>query len=267
MADRAHPYFGGGMRAEVHVRPYAWPRSCCFNCYLPAEPAAGRVPEKWLDGGMGWVTRHFRDEVPFNFETETPGRFRCNVEGCGHVVEEEEACCQLPCGWRPAGVAPRKMAAHLKTAHGLFPPPKGEWATDMCDTTGLLEACCCAPCQASRQMMASYGHADTFNLAWCCLFTSIPHHSEHEGADPDADRENCGGCNVVLAAYFTRRYAKTLQNIDEGFCKTCCVACLCPHCSLAQTYREFGAAGVWPGGFCVSEAPQVTAGSGYAKLA
>jgi hypothetical protein len=59
----------------------------------------------------------------------------------------------------------------------------------------------------------------------------------------------------ILAAMMTRCSITRLNRIDEHVCKTAACAICCSPCSLAQSYREFSAAGVWPGGTCCSTSP------------
>ena len=238
----AKPYFGGLARAGI--RPENFIRNTVPSCCGDLRPPTGNdVPAHWHDGGHGWVTRHFVDIEAFDWEQKRPGVHRCalaNGQGnqCEFIAEGEESSC---CCWRPRGRAPRKMEAHLKQVHGMQEPPRREWATGLCVCgEGLCDACFCSPCQGSRQIMAGHGHKETMSWLWCCALMCMNGNEEGEG----------GGHSIVYAAWLSRFTIKRLHNIDEGCCKTMLAACCCPHFSLAQTYREFSAAGVWPGGVC-----------------
>ena len=167
--------------------------------------------------------------------------------------------CFRECCFRPRSPV-REMIAHVEGMHGVFAPLKRAWSSDLCDTTGCCDIILCLPCQASRQMMAQQGRADKFSWIWCCYFFVA---GLQRGKAPDGKieggSEGCGGggcCGTGLtysppcwvAALMTRPFTVRMNNIDEGCCTTCCYTTFCPCCSLAQTYREHTAVGVWPGG-------------------
>lgn len=237
------------MAAENKIRGYYEPACCGW------EPGTGpNVPAHWLDGGHGWVTAHFRDVEPFSFENRTAGRHQCampsrNGGQCNFEVQGNE-CCSCACCWCPHGNAPREMEHHLNRDHGISAPEKREWATGCTETPGCCEAVFCWPCAASRQLMAAHGYSNELNCFWCMYFTCAVARSEHD------DGKAHTAC-ASFAAWLTRRSIVKLNNIDESFCSTTLLACCCPCCSLAQTYREYSAAGVWPGGICNAEPPAV----------
>uniref|UniRef100_A0A6U4SD85 Uncharacterized protein n=1 Tax=Neobodo designis TaxID=312471 RepID=A0A6U4SD85_NEODS len=242
--DRARPFFSGGEHSPANnIRGYFEP--CCCGM----RPGTGpNVPPHWYDGGHGWTTKHFTDIEPFSFQNQTPGAHRCKY--CSFVAEGREGCCGKGACWCPIASAPPAMERHLIDAHGIQPPPRRKWATELCECgDGCLESICCWQCQASRQIMAQRGWANTFNCFWCLYFTFAggSHHDEH-------GRKNHVAC-IILAAWLNRRSIRELHNIDEGCCETLMISCCCPHCSIAQTYREYSAAGVWPGGVLVGDQP------------
>jgi Cys-rich protein (TIGR01571 family) len=140
------------------------------------------------------------------------------------------------------------MKGHLMSQHGINPPPKREWASGLCDCAGLCDAWLCWCNQSSRQIMAGYGHQDAMHCLWCVMLLCMNGRDQGEG----------GGHSIVYAAWYNRYTIKYLHNIDEGCVCTMLSSCCCPVCSIAQSYREFSAAGVFPGGVCNSENPQVT---------
>ena len=241
--ERARPFFRGGDHNPANnIRGYYEP--CCCGM----RPGAGpNVPPHWLDGGEGWTTRHFVDIEPFSFERQTPGVHRCKY--CSYEARGSEGCCGKGACWCPCPSAPPAMARHLVDAHQIMPPPKRQWATECTDTEGCCEACLCWQCQASRQMMAQRGWANAFNCFWCLYFSFAAGRHRDDGGN------NNHVALIGLAAWLNRRSIRDLHNIDEGCCQTLCIACLCPVCSLAQTYREYSAGGVWPGGILVGDAP------------
>lgn len=260
--QRARPLFpGGDMKAANAIRGYYEP--CCCGM----RPGTGpNVPPHWYDGGKGWVTAHFFDLEPFDFNAQNPGRHQCKY--CGYIADGEECCGKGAC-WCPLARAPWQMEAHLATSHGIAPPPRRQWATECTDSRGLCDACFCWQCLAARMIMAKHGWANEFN-AWWCLYFTCAGGSHYD----DTGRRNHVACHV-LAAWMTRNAIKELHNIDEDCCTTILMACCCPVCSLAQTYREFSAGGVWPGGVCQDAPPVVTmdmppphlmGGAGYAPM-
>lgn len=247
---RANPSFFH--RAETNIRrPY-------FGCYRWAP--GPNIPDHWFDGADGWVTKFYTDIEPFDLELRRNGRHRCQVtiqgpdgmpRHCNHEVAND-GCCNDSICWCPFAKGPPLMTAHLATAHGLQPPLKRQWASDFCDMRGVLEAWLCTPCQGSRQMMALSGYADTFSLPFCLFFCFMGiRHAQAGGRH--------GAYWVpphILAAIFTRYSIVRLNNIDEGCCTTTAAVICCPICSLAQSYREMSASGVWPGGtVCNTEPP------------
>lgn len=225
------------------------PHGCCD--YTPGP----NIPIHWFDGGYGWVTKYFYDSVPRNPQAYEPGKYRCQVplqngQLCNHEVSEDD-CCKGNCCWRSYGRAHWKMDQHVRQAHGQMPPPKRQWTSELCDTEGCLDSYFCAPCQGSRQMMALAGWEDKFHWGWCLFFCFLGFRAANHG----------GRSTVywipphVYAAILTRPRMVALNNIDEGICTTLCTALCCSLCSVAQTYRELSASGVWPGSTCGSVRP------------
>ena len=253
---RAHPFFVGDDNGpHNNIRGYYEP--CC--CGL--RPGTGPdVPPHWFDGSDGWVTEHFVDVAPLSLAQRNPGHHRCKY--CDFEVKGDSLCeCtkEGPCAaccWCPLSSAPRAMARHLNQKHMRNGGPRREWATGLYDIDGFFEACFCGPCQASRQMMAQRGWANRHNCCWCLCFTcGLDCNQDQQLRDRFKATRTLGG--LVLGAWLNRRAARDLQHIEERTCTTLCIACCCPVCSLAQTYREFTAAGVWPGGILVGSEPPV----------
>jgi len=247
VVPRARPLFRGGTHAAQNgIRGY-YDECCCGM-----RPGTGpNVPPHWLDGGHGWATAHFFDVEPFDFNLQTPGRHQCKY--CNFVADGEEGCCGKGACWCPLGLAPFKMVDHLAANHGLVAPPMRDWATSCTDTEGLCDACFCWQCQASRQINAAHGYINQLNPFWCLYFTCAGgRHHDHSGQEVHV------GCHC-MAAFLTRQSIKQLNRIDEDCCTTLAMSICCPICSLAQTYREFSASGVWPGGICVGDAPPMIA--------
>jgi len=246
---------GGLPRASPHFK---WPFDdcirhprpiCCMDCIKPGP----NIPEHWYDGGDGWVTKYFTDVQPFSWVNKSKGTYKCQVAGCNFNVENDEKCVGTPC-WLPGSAAVTTMIEHASAAHGQQAPPKRDWSTGLCNRTGCCDVLLCLPCQASRQMMATAGWANKFNVWWCCFFCLA-------GCQQSQDDK---GNNTIkwsppfqMAAVFTRCAIVRANNIDEHWCKTFCCGVLCSPCSLAQSYREFSAAGVWPGGTCCNGMPPV----------
>jgi len=264
---RASPLFHSkaedGIRRMSPACGACAPTACnCFN-YGPGP----NIPEHWYDGGMGWVTRYFQDVEPFSYQAGKNGRFRCQVpvsehgKLCDHEIENG-GCCNDGMCWCPYASAPMDMQNHLITAHRIMPPPSREWATDLFDMEGCADVCLCAPCHGSRQMMAMSGYADTFDWGWCLLFCFLGLRSGH----PNGQGGGSGGRQTLYytpphwyVALLTRFRMVRLNNINEGMCTSLCTVCFCAPCSVAQTYRELSASGVWPGGTCFNVEPPRTA--------
>jgi Cys-rich protein (TIGR01571 family) len=240
---RARPLFPGGANSPSNnIRGYFEP--CCCGM----RPGAGpNVPPHWYDGGKGWTTRHFIDIEPFDMAQQNPGIHRCKY--CAFEARGKEGCCGKGACWCPIGSAPGEMESHLVGIHGVVPPMKRKWATSCTECDGFLEAWCCWSCQASRQFMAAHGWANQLSIFWCLMFScgGGHHHNEHGQAHRLV--------SLHLAAWMTRNAIRELHSIDESCCETALMALCCPICSLAQTYREYSAAGVWPGGVCAGDAP------------
>ena len=247
----AFPYFGKangrfGVEDEIRHR-----RQTCL-CDYPSGP---NVPLHWFHAGNGWVGHYFYDVQPFDWTTQSNGVFKCQVrlpDGrlCDHQVVND-GCCDGNCCWCPKTTAVQMMITHL-ASHGISAPPtNGQWATELCDTESCLDVICCAPCQGSRQMMALSGYTNEFNWCWCLFFTFLGCRSEGHGRHQVVYWVP----PWVYIACFTRYSVVKLQRIDEGFCTTCFTAWCCSVCSVAQTYREFSVAGVWPGGKCNDQPP------------
>lgn len=248
---RAKPYFNS--QAEDGIRH---PHVCC------GPPPGPSAPEYWYESGLGFVTKYFADVVPYNQKESIPGSFRCQVllpngQPCPFEVKDEAMCCSCPgtpC-WEASGGAPITMLQHIQAVHGIVDPamqaPKRQWQSDLCATEGCLDVWCCASCHGSRQMTAMSGWEDTFDAGWCAFFTLL------------GLRVKVINGRVVVyyvpphfyVALFTRRRMVDLNNIDEGFCSTCMIVSCCPVCSIAQTYRELAASGVWTGSNCGGSKP------------
>lgn len=223
-----------------------------MKCLTPGP----NIPEHWYDGGDGWVTRYFTDVTPFSYENKTKGTFKCQVlngaSHCNFPIENDEKCSGTPC-WSPGTAAVAKMQEHLLAVHNITEPPKREWASGLCDTAGCCDVLLCVTCQASRQMMAATGHANTFNVWWCLLFCLAGCGTSQ---DEQTGQTRCTWTPpCIFAAMLTRCSIAQLNRIDEHWCKTGLCAICCSVCSLAQSYREFSAAGVWPGGTCCNGLP------------
>lgn len=251
---------GGLPRANIHFASTCWgqaetnirtPGYLCFT-WAPGP----NIPQHWYDGGDGWVTRFFTDVEPFSAEAKKNGIHACQVpnamgQQCRFSVTNTGFCDGTPC-WCSGTPAPL-MAAHLTSAHGIFPPMKRPWSSELFDTTGCLDVWCCTPCQGARQMEALSGYANSFNVWWCLFFLFF------------GCRQSGHGRNRVayyipphtLIAILTRYNVVRLNHIDEGLCSTVMIICCCSPCSVAQTYRELAAVGVWPGGICNNEPPHI----------
>jgi hypothetical protein len=243
-----------GVSGLPHARPYfnsvaedgiRHPQCFCCWQYNPGN----RIPPHWYDGGRGWVTKYFYDAVQRNPATYTAGTFRCQVRRpdgqlCNEEIEEH-GCCKGSCCWESDAKAPKKMVKHLTSAHGLRPPPRREWATGLFETEGCLDVLCCVQCNGARQMMALSGWEDSMHWGWCLFFTFWSF-------------ENFGVCEDlwmyippwIYVAILTRFRMIELNNIDEHVCETLGIVAFCAPCSVAQTYRELAASGVWAGGIC-----------------
>ena len=238
----AFPYFGqhnGSQPVEDEIRHRH--QSCLFD--YPSNP---NIPKHWFHAGNGWVGHYFYDVQPFDWTTQSNGVFKCQVrlpDGrlCDHQVVNDGHC-DGNCCWNPKTTAVGEMLRHVHEAHGISAPPtNGQWATELCDTEGCLDVICCAPCHGSRQMMALSGYSNEFNGMWCACCALFP------VADKLLPWMNI--------ACLTRYSVVKLQRIDEGVCQSCLVSFFCSVCSVAQTYREFSVAGVWPGGNCNAQPP------------
>lgn len=250
----ARPFFGDSAADGIRH-----PHSCC--CHYEPGP---NIPLHWFDGGRGWVTKYFYDYILRDSNTYEPGKFRCQVpvghqgQLCNHEVSEGD-CCKGNCCWQSGTSAHLVMAEHVRAAHGMGPPARRQWSSGLCDTEGCCEAYCCAPCQGSRQIMALSGYEDKFHCGWCMFFTFLGFRVQRAG-----DR------NVIYwippwiyVAILTRGRMVVLNNIDEGCCTTCLTTLCCSLCSVAQTYRELTASGVWPGSSYGFERPANYATVGY----
>lgn len=243
---RARPYFG--LDAEDGIRHKAL---CC------GTPPGPKVPYHWLEAGLGWVTKYFTDVVSLDRENKQLGRYRCqmpqpNGQPCSYEIADEQACCTFgPC-WNVKTNVPFAMMAHVGQ-HGIMPTtaPRRQWSSALCDTDGCCEVLWCAPCNGSRQMMALSGHEDTFSWAWCLFFCLAGFQVEQR----DEQTIVYWIPPHLFVALFTRFRVVRLNNIDESFCSSMCNVCCCSICSVAQTYRELSAAGVWPGSSCGSDKP------------
>jgi hypothetical protein len=243
-----------GVSGLPHARPYFYsvaengirhPRWCCQE-YNPGV----RIPPHWYDGGKGWVTKYFYDAVLRNPATYTPGTFRCQVRRpdgqlCNEQVEEGD-CCKGHCCWQSYGLAPDMMMKHLTSAHGLAPPPRREWATGLFETEGCFDVLCCIQCNGARQMMALSGWEDTMHWGWCLFFTFLSCRSIGSGNE----RAVIIIPPWIYVAMCTRYDLIELNNIDEHCCTSILNVICCAPCSVAQTYRELAASGVWAGSVC-----------------
>jgi hypothetical protein len=221
------------------------PKSSCCLKYNPGD----RIPPHWYEGGKGWVTKYFYDAVQRNPATKNPGAFRCQVRRPdGHLCNEQVAPEKVSSGGCCEDIdppVPDKMVKHLTSVHGLTPPPRRKWATDLFETQGCCDALFCIPCNGARQMMALSGWEDTMHWGWCLFFTFWSF-------------ENIGVCEDlwmyippwIYVAILTRFRMIKLNNIDEHVCETLGIVAFCAPCSVAQTYRELTASGVWAGSIC-----------------
>jgi hypothetical protein len=227
--------------------PYATPRFLlkvernlreappCFK-----DPGAN-IPAYWFDGGDGWVARYFT-----NASTHASARqYRCQVplkngSLCNFKVDDrtaadEQFICNCVAQIKASVLA---MERHLRETHQITEPPlTAQWATPLFDSEGLVEAIFCYPCQASRQFMAQMGHENDINYFLMVLFGLL-------------------WVQYVHVSLATRCQMKLLGRIDEGCPKTTAIGVFCPCCSVAQTYRELSAAGVWPGSTLCGEKPK-----------
>lgn len=147
------------------------------------------------------------------------------------------------------------MMMHIVQTHGIMDPaatpPLRSWSSGLCDTEGCLEIWCCSMCNGSRQMMALSGWEDTFDTGWCMFFVAMGIRIRRFG---DYAIVYYVPPHLLIAA-LTRPLLLRLNNIDEGICSTCCILLCCAPCSVAQTHRELGASGVWPGSSCGGSKP------------
>lgn len=224
---RAKPLFGE--TAWDNIRHKA---ACC------GTPPGPRVPFRWLEAGQGWVTKYFTDVVSLDRQTKQLGRYRCQVrsdgEQCPFEIDDEQACCTCgPC-WSVNTTVPVKMIDHVQLRHRITDPgiPLREWSTGLFEPEGCREALFCASCTSSRQMLALSGIEDT---ASCGLSVFL--------------------CFQLCVPLLTRYRTVKLNSINEGCVCTALVVCFCSFCSAAQTNRELGHAGVWPGSSCGSFRP------------
>jgi hypothetical protein len=237
----ARPNFRSGLEDGIR-QPQCW--LCCK--YNPGR----RIPPHWYDGGKGWVTKYFYDFVERNPAEYHPGTFRCQIRGangqlCNEQVEEEDHC-KGSFLWKSEAKAPDKMAKHLTSVHGLSPPPRREWATDLFDTEGCSDVLFCLHCNGARQMMALSGHEDTMHWGWCLFFGALT----YKEIDLYFVELSILAPPWIELAELTRGRMIEYNSIDEGCCKTKAITFCCAPCSVAQTYRELAASGVWAGGIC-----------------
>jgi hypothetical protein len=202
-----------------------------------------RVPERWLQGGLGWDTGFFSDLESFNAERQQPGVHRCEVplpdgRPCAFVVSGGEW--RFLGRWYPQAQAPAAMAEHLLDVHpqiAQYVPRKRGWATTVDNenpTHGTAEGCFCGPCQLVRQRAALYGYPQA--KAGCCACCSAT------------------GC-PCCTAYSHRRIVVGLHNVDEGAFVSCVQAFFCFPCTVAKVYRELSAVDMWPGASCDATPP------------
>uniref|UniRef100_A0A7S1LBF1 PLAC8 family protein n=1 Tax=Neobodo designis TaxID=312471 RepID=A0A7S1LBF1_NEODS len=118
------------------------------------------------------------------------------------------------------------------------------WGSGICDCAGAPDFCEALFCS-------------------CCVLGRIGSKLDEERGIPGAqsgqiDAGTCVGsfCGEGLLHFMVRRqlierYAIT----NETLLETCCYLMWCAPCTLAQTRREMGYRGEFPGGLCVKEAP------------
>jgi len=101
------------------------------------------------------------------------------------------------------------------------------------DKASMLDTWCCWPCQIGYQFGALNGTPGEMSKAQC--FMSM------------IGLFQCCACLL-------RRGIAEQFNLDEGAAISCCVAWICPHCSICQTHRELKFQNRPPGGICVNAA-------------
>lgn len=256
---RAQPLFSRREYALNSLRGYPEIVLPCETCNCWPGP---HIPHHWFDGSSGWVTNYFTNVRAYDYDLREPGVFQCNVphadgRPCGYVIEND-ACCRDNCCFAAGRNAPTLMRMHLETVHGFRAPPKRDWASGLCDTAGCCDVIFCSPCNGSRIMMALLGRPNEFNVWWCLyFFLAGCQRSEREGGGGGNSQSVYWVPPHLLIAVLTRTQIVHLANIDENCCWTAINAVCCPICSVAQTYRELSANGVWPGGICNAEPPAV----------
>ena len=101
------------------------------------------------------------------------------------------------------------------------------------DVNQCVDTACCAPCAASRQLMAIEGNTDTLSVPHCVAASCF------------------GVCvNIMIRMKVVEKY-----QIEEGMPITVCTVCICGGCSLCQTHRELSSRNSWPGGMVCHKQP------------
>ncbi|CAG9578342.1 putative ama1 protein [Leishmania major strain Friedlin] len=126
----------------------------------------------------------------------------------------------------------------------------GNWHYSLCvccnDMDSCCEACCCFPCQVSRQCNMLVSNRREIHWPYCLLMTL---------------------CDVSLLFFSvtcvfaseTRRLARERYGISGSGCDDCCIGYWCRTCSAQQVLLEMTAMSEFPGATCYEAAPQPAA--------
>lgn len=111
-----------------------------------------------------------------------------------------------------------------------------QWQYGFCscleDVNLCLDTIFCFPCNIGRQFDAvESGKVDSMNFFVCLAGT-------------------LSNLLSTVGAVYIRFQVRYRFEIDESWFITLFAPILCFWCSLAQTYRELNARGLWPGGTC-----------------
>jgi Cys-rich protein (TIGR01571 family) len=101
------------------------------------------------------------------------------------------------------------------------------------DKPSAIDTLCCYPCQLGHQFGAINGNPGSMSMIHC-LASAIGFFE-------------CCACMI-------RRQISDKYSLEEGAIASCCIAYICPWCSICQTHRELKYQNAGPGGICISAA-------------
>ncbi|KAH7287849.1 hypothetical protein KP509_31G000100 [Ceratopteris richardii] len=114
------------------------------------------------------------------------------------------------------------------------PPQLGQWTSGFCDCFSDCGSCCityCCPCISVGEIVNVADRGQSSFCEGCCIYAALQF------------------CLCGMGCFYSCMYRKKVRemfNLPASPCDDFFAECLCPLCSITQTYRELKNRGMDP---------------------